>query len=82
MATTLLYITHSHEIVDILSCHVYKGIHYHYTQNDRESGEFEQKPKQYLGKKIEKNVNIRFGDSKGQSALMMTFDPNSMGYSF
>ena len=30
----LLYITHNHATMDILSWHVYKGIHYHYNQND------------------------------------------------
>jgi len=30
----LLYITHNNATMDILSWHVYKGIHYHYNQND------------------------------------------------
>ena len=34
--------------------------------------------KQHLEKKIEKMKTLIFGDSKGQSAVMMTFDLNSM----
>ena len=30
----LLHIIHNHATMEFLSCHVYKGIHYHYTQND------------------------------------------------
>ena len=34
MATSTWTLPINHEIVDILLCYVYRGIHYHYNQND------------------------------------------------
>ena len=31
---------------------------------------------------MDANQNIRFWESKGQSTLVMTFDPNFMGYTW
>ena len=39
----------------------------------------EKDPKNILKNKL---INIHSCDSKGQSALMITFNPNYMGYSF
>ena len=38
MAITTLTSHANHGIMDILSCHVYKGIHYHANQNEPPSG--------------------------------------------
>jgi len=34
MATSTWILPINHGIMDLMSCHVYEGIHYHYNQND------------------------------------------------
>ena len=102
MATTTWTSHINHGIMDILSCHVCKGIHHHTNQKEPPSGKYRNalqyispnchyilshisqshvSPKTILIPLGEKdNENILFWDSKGQSALMMTFDLNFMGY--